>query len=181
MIQRLRERCNVIVEPVIDIDYTKEFPSIGSMSPFERGMLHTMHRYFVHRISEDTALMLQESVLLVSRGIYDSLAYTQCYLRTGEIDATQAERLHRIAESFPKDPSTIVLNPSPHVILERLTKRRSAGTRAERDRLFRTQDTKAFVENLQNEFSKLRALPNVLYLEDNEDQEIDVALAWLGS
>lgn len=165
-----------------EIDFLKEYPSMPNMNMFERCLLRLYHRFYTaeltEKISKDT-----DSIILVDRGIHDSLAYSNVEYGLGEMDAAHHNLLIQIGNTCVDmlKPYTIILNPPVDVIMDRLHKRKLEGTRPEREILCAREDTQEYVERIHNEFEKFKNEKNVLYLTDNDLTAEALVTEWLKS
>lgn len=179
LIENLISRYDKFQENKYDIDFLKDYPSIKTMNSFERCLIRLYHRYYVQNYSWKEAKKNNDSkITVVSRSVYDSLAYIDTYNNLNKFSDQQYSILKKVMEGVDRYPYTVILNPAPDIIMERLMKRREKGVRKERDTVFKGEDTYEFISKLYESFSKLKKYPNVLYIEDNGEKEIKLIDEW---
>lgn len=178
LIKKLALEIEGFKENMFDIDFLTEFKSIRLMNDFERCLLRLYHRIYIMNYIRNNSAQ-SDFVQLVSRSVYDSFAYIDTYFEIGEINSKQYGLFEKIKENLDYYPKTVILNPSLDLNLERLENRRRKGERKERDRVFRKEDTRSFLQILHNNFAKYKTSENVLYLENNTEQDINKIKKWL--
>ncbi len=161
-----------------DINFLKYFNSISVMNDFERCLLRLYHRMFVANYAEQYSKK-SDKTILVSRSVYDSFAYIDTYYQMGKINDFQFEIFKNIKSSLSILPDTVILNPSVEIIMERLEKRRSNNERPERDATFRNEDKEQFVKLLHDNFEKYSEDKNILYITNNEIEDIKKINDWI--
>ncbi|MFD1956887.1 AAA family ATPase [Paenibacillus thailandensis] len=164
LINKLKAKHDIFFENDFDIDFLTEFPNIKKLSNFERCLIRLYHRIYLTSHANSLAAGNPEKVIITSRGIYDSAAYIHTYKKLNWFSSENSEKLNFIVNNSGFNPYTIVLNPPPEVVTERLEGRRSQGTRKERDEVFISEDSKEFVESICEYFRSLKNNDNVLYL-----------------
>lgn len=179
LVEKLKRHSNIFTDNDFDIDFTVDFPSIASLSDFERSLLRLYHRFFIANYANILAKENPGKVILTNRTVYDSEAYIRAYKDLGWISEEQYNKLEKIIKNLTYRPRTIVLNPPVEVIIGRLEKRRVSATRTNRDRIFKNEDSDIFVGRLHSYFEDLRDQQNILYIEDNGDEEVDKIMSWL--
>lgn len=177
LIEKLLKADLSLCESSFEIDFLKEFPTISYMTPYERCVLRTYHRLFV---GEYNTRKEGNDIILVSRGIYDSIAYGATEYALGEMTKEEYGVLQKInALGIARRPLTIILNPPVDIILERLTERRKKGTRKERDIMCAREDTYEYVKLVHDELEKYKDNADVLYILDNDKDNIEKVLEWI--
>lgn len=171
----------IFLENDFDIDFLKECPSISTMTHFEKCLTRLYHRMYVTSYSESVAADYPGRAILTSRGIYDSLGYINSYEKVGWLTKEQARKLNFIVTNPHILPHTIILNPGPDVVKERLNARIKNGSRSNRDKVFNYEDTDEFVEILCTSFEAMKDYPNVLYLEDNGEEDMQRVRNWVSN
>ncbi|MFC6232547.1 deoxynucleoside kinase [Paenibacillus allorhizosphaerae] len=179
LIDKLLSNYGMFVENSFDIDFISQFPSIKTLSHFERCLLRLYHRIYISYYADQFAQMQNGKVTLVSRGIYDSEAYINVYKEYDWITGENSNTLDFILRNNTYTPYTIVLNPPVEVIMQRLEKRIETGVRGTRDKVFKIEDTYEFVKSLHNQFMLFKNRKNILYIEDNTEKEVEAILHWI--
>lgn len=179
LLKRLLSKSELFIESNFEIEFASQFPSIKSLSNFERCLLLLYHRIYNLHYAGNFAGKRKGSVILATRSIYDSEAYINVYKEKQLMSDADFETLKFVLRNAVQAPFTIVLNPPVDVIMQRLEKRILSGTRGERDKAFKKQDTPAFIADLHKNFELFRNRENVLYIEDNNDDEINQILKWI--
>lgn len=174
-------KSDLFIENDFDIDFTIDFPSIASLSSFERSLVRLYHRFFVANYAHTLAKNNPDKFILTNRTVYDSEAYINVYKDLGWISESEFEKLNFVIKNFTLKPHTTILNPPLEVLKARLNKRRDVATRAMRDKIFKDEDSDDFIGKLHNQFKKFKNLPNVLYIEDNSEAEIQKIVKWAKS
>ena len=165
-----------------DIDFPSEFPTIKYMSHFETCLVRLYHRIYSAEYARQLAVKTPQRVVITSRGIYDSKAYIHTYHTLGWITRKQADKLNFVVDSIDETLyNTIILNPKTSVVSERLSIRKTRGERKERDILFNDEDTEDFLEILGDFFLSLKDKRNILFLEDNGEDDFIRIEEWLES
>ena len=179
LLEKLCSKYELFYENDFDIDSIKEFPSIKVMSHFERCLLRLYHRIYL----TDYATLLSEKhpdkVILTSRGIKDSEAYIKAYKDFDWISDDCYSTLEFVLNNFRYKPYTIILNPPFEVVKQRLENRRKQGVRILRDELFSHEDTDDFLKSICMHFEQFKNTERVLYLENNEEDDIKKIFDWL--
>ncbi len=178
LVNKLKNFSSLFMENDFDIDFTTDFPSISSLSHFERSLVRIYHRYFITKYAQDLAQVNPGKVVLTNRTVYDSEAYINVYKNLNWISKDQFKKLNFVLGNFTYRPYAIILNPPLQVIKKRLSKRRDEATRTNRDKIFENEDSDVFLENLCNYFKKFKEEDNIIYIEDNGQKEIKEILAW---
>lgn len=168
----------LFLENDFDIDFTVDFPSITSLSHFERSLIRLYHRFFIAHYANSLAEKHQDKFILTNRTIYDSESYINVYRKLNWISEAEFQKLDFIIKNFSMRPSAILLNPPLSIIKERLEKRRVEATRTNRDTIFESEDSDVFLENLHDYFEKFKSDKNILYIEDNGEAEIKKIVNW---
>lgn len=180
LVNKLLEKHNFFVENTFDVNFLTDFPSIQTMNHFEKCLLRLYHRIYSTSYANDQATKNPGKIVVTPRGIYDSFAYSKSYKDFNWMSDDCFSKLNFIIEHSGYKPYTIILNPAPEIVKQRLNGRRQIGSRKTRDKVFNFEDTDEFVTSLCNTFTTLKGLDNVLYLEDNSDKDIKKILSWLG-
>lgn len=175
----LSEKPDAFINNEFEIDFIKEFPSFSELSNFERSLIRLYHRYYVFQRNLTLKNQDDHKIILISRGIYDSIAYIETYYRLGIILQHEYDILHNVYSNIQYMPKTIILIPPVEVIMKRLGKRRNEKVRVKRDRIFSHEDTIEFVTMMHDIFEKFRDDVNVFYAVDNEDDDIKKIVAWI--
>ncbi len=180
LINKLVEKYECFSENDFDVNFLEQFSTIKIMNDFERCLLRLYHRIFIQSYASEKSNKKEEHmVTLVSRSIYDSFAYIETYREIGKFTFKELEVLLNVEEGIGDYPLTVILNPSPGIIMERLLKRRKTGARSERDKLFCKEDTYEFVCSLHDKFERYRDKDGVLYIEDNDESAMEQIYNWL--
>ena len=179
LVERLKNSADLFLENDFDIDFTVDFPSIASLSHFERSLMRLYHRFFVANYAQSLAKANPEKVILTNRTVYDSEAYINVYKKLNWISEDQFQKLDLVLKNFTYRPYAIILNPSSEVIKNRLGKRRDEETRTNRDKIFKNEDSDVFLENLHSYFESFRGKDNIIYIEDNDETAIQKIIAWI--
>lgn len=179
LIEKLKSVIDLFLENDFDIDFTIDFPSIVSLSHFERSLIRLYHRFFVANYAQSLSKRNPEKIILTNRTIYDSEAYINTYRKLNWISEDQYKKLHFVINNFSYHPHTIILNPPLEIIEKRLDKRREGATRENRDKIFEGEDSVIFLENLHDYFKGFRDRNNILYIEDNNEAEIKKIIDWV--
>lgn len=178
LINKLKES-NLFIENDFDIDFTIDFPSIASLSHFERSLVRIYHRFYLNNYAEKLVVQNPEKIVLTNRTVYDSESYINVYNSLGWITPHQFEKLNHVLQNFSIQPYAIVLNPPFETILQRLQSRRDQAIRTNRDKIFQNEDSDEFLLHLRDYFEKFKNNEQVLYLEDNSDAEIAKIINWV--
>lgn len=180
LINRLKAlRPDCFIENAFDIDFLNCFPNFQSLNHFERCLIRLYHRYFQFNYNLGQSTQNQEQTILGSRSIYDSIAYIETYRKLEIISSDDFALLSSVYENISPLPFVIVLNPSVGTISYRLEKRRVSKEREKRDSAFAFEDTLDFLSIIHAEFEKVKSVPNVLYLTDNMDEDINKIFHWI--
>lgn len=178
LLDRLKKESDLFLENDFDIDFTVDFPSITSLSHFERSLIRLYHRFFIAHYADLLAEKNPGKFVLTNRTIYDSEAYINVYRKLNWISESEFQKLDFIMKNFSIRPRTILLNPPISVIKARLEKRRREATRINRDEIFKSEDADIFLESLCSYFEKFKSDKNILYIEDNGEVEIKKIINW---
>ena len=154
-----------------EIDFVKEFPSIKSLSHFERSLIRLFYRKFRTDYANSITKNIYNKIILTDRSVYDSIAYINVYKKLDFI-------LKGLAVG---NPNVIILNPPCEVIKSRLNQRKIKGKRGMRDAMFKHEDTDLFIHLLHNAFKRFKHKPDIIYIEDNSDEEIGKILSQIKS
>jgi hypothetical protein len=111
LIRKLFQKYDIFIENDFDIDFVTEFPSIKSLTDFERCLLRLYHRIYLTNYANKLAEDHPDQVILTSRGVYDSQAYIHTYHQLGRIPEDKFKTLDFISNHLHITPYTIVLNP----------------------------------------------------------------------
>lgn len=179
LVDKLKESSDLFLENDFDIDFTIDFPSISSLSHFERSLMRLYHRYFIANYAQRLAKENPGKVILTNRTVYDSGAYIKAYHELKWISEDQFQKLNFVVKNFTYRPYAIILNPPLEVIKNRLVKRRDEATRTNRDKIFKNEDSDIFLENLHNYFEGFKGKDNIVYIEDNDENAIQEVIAWV--
>ena len=179
LINRLVSEHNIFQENDFEIDFTQEFLSIKTMNHFECCLLRLYHRLFARSHADELAQNNLDKVIISSRSVYDSAAYVKSYQEMGWLTPGQMDRMNFILGHSEPVPYTIILNPPADVVKSRLEKRHALGSRKLRDKIFSYEDTVEFVESMSLSFAAFKGHKNVLYIEDNGDEEINAIVEWV--
>ncbi len=166
------------IENDFDIDFTVDFPSIASLSSFERSLMRLYHRFFIAHYALELAKRHPEKIVLTNRTVYDSEAYINTYQKLRWITEGEFKKLHFGITHFAHRPYAVVLNPPLEVLTHRLNKRKRAATRTARDRIFKKEDSFLFLKQLHAYFTTFKKNPRVLYLENDGPREIKQIISW---
>ncbi len=177
----LLTQSSTFVENDFDIDFTTDFPSLSSLSHFERCLMRLYHRFFITNYARTQSLEHPERCIITNRSVYDSEAYTNVYRDLGWISEAQFQKLTLVLQNFNPRPATVILNPPVEIIKQRLHGRRSAATRVNRDTIFANEDSDEFIERLQAYFATYKNEENVLYLENNDQNEQVQVSRWVNN
>lgn len=170
---------DIFIENDFDINFIKECENFPSLNNFEKCLVRLYHRIYLTNYARSYSNDNPNKTIITSRGLFDSLAYINSYLKMGWITPDQAEKMKYILGHPDNEPNTIILNPKFEVIRERLNYRIQKGSRKNRDKIFSYEDTEEFVAVLHKEFSKMKSFPNIIYLEDNCEKEINQIVNWV--
>jgi len=179
LLEKLFARYDLFLENDFDIDFVTDFPHITVLTDFEKCLLRLYHRNYLTDYARLLARRHNQRVILTSRGVYDSEAYTRTYRDVGWINAEEYATLDFVLGNLGYRPYTIVVNPPVDVVWERLSRRRAAGVRKARDAAFKSEDTIAFLAIMSAHYKSMNNRPHVLYLEDNSDTDIEHIMVWL--
>ncbi|MBI4095006.1 MAG: deoxynucleoside kinase [Candidatus Liptonbacteria bacterium] len=179
LVDKLKNSSDLFLENDFDIDFTIDFPSISSLSHFERSLMRLYHRFFITNYAQKLAKENPVKVILTNRTVYDSEAYINAYHELKWISEDQFQKLDFVIKNFSLRPYAIILNPPLEVIKNRLGKRRDEATRTNRDKIFKNEDSDEFLENLYNYFTKFKNRNGVVYVEDNNEIAIQKITAWV--
>ncbi len=179
LINNLLNQTNIFTFNDFDIDFLSKFKSLKVMNSFELSLLRLYHRIFTAQYVTAKQDQFMEKNVLVSRGIYDSAAYSYTYNELGWISKEEYNILKSVQDNIPFKPLTIILNPSLEKLTYRLHKRRNEGNRKDRDKLFNKEDDIEFLRIMHNYFSKFKGTEGVLYIEDNESEDIKMICEWV--
>ena len=181
LIDRLKKASDLFLENDFDIDFTLDFPSMSSLSHFERSLLRIYHRFFIASYAQKLANKNPGKVVLTNRTIYDSEAYINAYHELKWITEDQFQKLNFVIENFAVRPHAIILNPSLEIIESRLSKRRGEATRTNRDKIFKNEDSNEFLDKLRNYFVKFENKNESIYITDNDDTAIQKIITWVNT
>ena len=87
--------------------------------------------------------------------------------------------LKKVFNQIPDNPYTVILNPTIEKNLQRLEIRHNRGERKERNNIFSREDTADFIVCMHDIVESYRDINNVLYIEDNDDENIDRVIGWV--
>lgn len=162
------------------LDFATALPTLSRMSNFERDLFRLYHRIFRSQHASLLARRHARAFILTDRSVYDSLAYIEADRSLRLISAAEHQMLRGVLASHLalERPYTIVLNPPLPVILKRLQKRKTAGTRRQRDSIFATEDDPSFLRLLRRQFQRLHGQPHILYLERDDEHAVGQIIAW---
>lgn len=182
LIKNLISKYSFVEKNSFEIDFLQEYPSMPTMNMFERCLLRLYHRFYVGELNLKKAHST-DRVILIDRGIYDSLSYSNVEFALGEMDENHHDLLIEIAKECLDilDPYTIVLNPQVDIINDRLKKRKLEGTRPERESLCAREDTLDYITKLHSEFEKYRSYKNTFYITNNGLEEERAVIQWINS
>lgn|SRR3989338_299739 len=178
LIRRLLDSSKKFMKNDFDIDFTVDFPSIASLTSFERSLIRLYHRFFIANYAHILSQNNPGKFILTDRTIYDSEAYINVYQELGWITKEQFAKLDFLIKNFTMRPYAVVLNPSLEMIKDRLNKRKSEATRIMRDKIFVHEDSDEFLELLSNYFKKFKNEARVLYLETDGETEVQKIISW---
>ena len=121
-----------------------------------------------------------EKILLCSRCVYDSVAYSRAYLQLGWINQKEYQQLEKITqEVFDKLPERVViLNPSLETLQKQLQKRWTTGERKW------NEENNAYLEAARIEFAGVYKRDitekNILYLSDEPlEKKVEKTVEWV--
>lgn len=180
LIKNLTSKYLFIEKNNFEIDFLKEYPSMPNMNMFERCLLRLYHRFYVGEMILKK-YNSTDKVIMIDRGIHDSMAYSKVEYMLNEMDNMHYELLCKIAKECLDilNPYTIILNPEVNTINERLKKRKQAGTRPEREVLCAREDTPDYITKLHSEFEKYKFGKNILYITDNDIKAEKNIIRWI--
>lgn len=181
LINKLKNSADLFLENDFDIDFTIDFPSISSLSHFERSLIRLYHRFFIANYAQGLAKAHLDKAILTNRTVYDSEAYINVYRELKWISEDQFQKLDFVIKNFTYRPCAIILNPPLEIIKSRLAKRRDEATRTNRDKIFESEDSDLFLERLHDYFETLKRQGNLIYIEDNGEEEIQKIITWVKS
>lgn len=171
-------KLDMFEENSFDLNFLQEFQSFKSLNNFERTLIRLYHRYFLTQYNINNER--EDKIKLVSRGLYDSIAYIETYQHFSMFECeNQYEYLKNVINKTQIEPYTIILNPDVDVIMYRLEKRRKAKQRPDRDGIFAMEDTREFLIKMTEIFDQFKNDKKVLYLTDNEEKDIERILSWV--
>lgn len=179
LIDKLRKSSDLFLENDFDIDFTIDFPSISSLSHFERSLMRLYHRYFIANYAQRLSKENPGKIILTNRTVYDSEAYVNTYRELKWISEDQFQKLNFVIKNFTYRPYAIILNPPLKIIKNRLDKRRNEATRTNRDKIFKNEDSDIFLNNLHNYFKIFKEEGNIVYVEDNNEIAIQKIISWV--
>lgn len=180
LVDKLKGASDLFLENNFDIDFTIDFPSISSLSHFERSLMRLYHRFFIANYAQRVAKENPGKVILTNRTVYDSEAYISAYRELKWITEDQFQKLSFVINNFTFRPHAIILNPSIEVIKNRLSKRRDEATRTNRDKIFKKEDSDEFLGNLYNYFTQFKDKKDeIIYIEDNDESAIQKIINWV--
>ena len=179
LVDRLKSSADLFLENNFDIDFTIDFPSVSFLSHFERSLMRLYHRFFIANYAQRLAKENPGKIILTNRTVYDSEAYINVYRDLKWISEDQFQKLNFVIKNFTYRPNAIILNPPLKVIKDRLSKRRGAATRTNRDKIFKNEDSDLFLENLHDYFESFKGKGDVVYIEDNDEAAIQKIIAWV--
>lgn len=165
----------------IEVDFSKEIPSIKHMTHYEKTLVRMLYRVVRNHRAREMQEANPGRIILTDRGGICSLAYARVYLRMGWITEIEYSSLQSIAEKLQLAFPTVILNPPIETIMQRLHARTQQQSRIERDKIFHDEDSAEFVRMLWEEFEAYASNPNVLMLRDNSPHEINRLSEWIGA
>lgn len=120
-----------------------------------------------------------DKCIIVSRSIYDSECYIETYHKIGWLDDEKYTFLMNVFNKMIEKPSTVILNSSVETIMERLNNRHINKEREERNDIFSKEDSLEFVSCMHKVLEKYKEYDNVLYIEDNDSNNIQKIIDWV--
>ncbi len=181
LINKLKENSNLFLENDFDIDFTLDFPSISSLSHFERSLVRIYHRFYLNNYADKLSKLNPDKAILTNRTVYDSESYINVYNQLEWVTGNQFQKLNHVLQNFVPAPYAIILNPPFQTILDRLQIRRDQATRTNRDKVFENEDSDSFLKHLRDYFEGFKNNNKILYIEDNSDKEIAQIIDWVKS
>ncbi len=160
LVDKLKNSSDLFLENDFDIDFTIDFPSISSLSHFERSLVRLYHRFFIAGYAQKLAKENPGKVILTNRTIYDSDAYINAYHKLKWISEDQFQKLNFVVKNFTFRPYAIILNPPLEIIKNRLDKRRNEATRINRDKIFKDEDSD-ILETIKLSLYQVRLLDRI--------------------
>jgi hypothetical protein len=164
--------------PAFEIEFLSQFRSFPDLEDWERCLVRLYHRMYIAQSNAEPRE--PGTCTLISRGVRDSEAYIRAYGKLGIIPPDKVDILDRVLAGDRQPCPTVLLNPPLEVVRRRLSGRREAKVRAERDALFSFEDTDEFLVALWEAFEDMTSREDVLLLRDNEAADIARAAAWIG-
>lgn len=182
LISKLIKNSDKFIKDDFEIDFSNEMESLSIMTIFEKCLIRLYHRFYIaERAIEKCRNSKCNKILIVDRSIYDSLVYIEVEYLLGELTKEQYKKLREITDSALEmiKPYTIILNPDPNEVVNRLNNRRIMGTRNKRDMLCYREDNIDYVKMMSIEFSKKYSNENMIHISDNEIDEIEAICKWI--
>ena len=179
LINSIIQKNDCFIENDYDINFLTEFPNIASLNDFERSLVRLYHRYYTMNYCINKGRTLDNKSILVSRSIYDSIFYIETYYKLGWLEKNNYKLLKKVFNQIPDNPYTVILNPTIEKNLQRLEIRHNRGERKERNNIFSREDTADFIVCMHDIVESYRDINNVLYIEDNDDENIDRVIGWV--
>ena len=182
LISNLAKNSERFIKDDFQIDFSNEMESLPTMTIFEKCLIRLYHRFYTAELAMKKCGDSDDNkVLIIDRSIYDSLVYIEVEYLLGELTRKQYTRLKDIVDNGLEmiKPYTIILNPNPNEIVNRLNKRKEMGTRKRRDELCVREDNIDYIGMMNDEFIKLYDNQNVIHIENNELVDIKIINKWI--
>jgi thymidylate kinase len=182
LISNLVKDSDKFIKDDFQIDFSSEMESLSIMTIFEKCLIRLYHRFYTAEFAikkcENTN---DDKILIVDRSIYDSLVYIDVEYMLGELTEKQYRRLREITDNAINmiKPYTVILNPTPTEVVQRLDKRRATGARKKRDELCAREDNIDYIKMMYDVFEKQYSCQNVFHIENNEDIDIELIRQWI--
>ena len=182
LINNLQQSCSdLFIENDFDIDLFLRFPNFKNLNSFEKCLIKLYHRYIQYEYIIHQPTQTAGKTTLVSRSIYDAIAYIETYKELNIISNDDYSFLASVYKNIKVCPYVIILNPDVDVIAHRLKKRRLTREREERDTVFAYEDTLEFLEIMHRNFYEMKKYNNVKYITDNDKKSMKEIIDWVTS
>lgn len=184
LISNLVSNSDKFIKDDFQIDFSNDMETLPTMTIFEKCLIRLYHRFYTAEFAIKKCMMSDddEKVLIIDRSIYDSLVYIEVEYELGELTKEQYLKLREIVDNSLDmiKPYTVVLNPNPNEIVNRLNKRRTEGTRKKRDQMCAREDNVDYIGKMNDKFVKIYRNQNVMHIENNEAKDIETINKWIG-
>ncbi|SHO43129.1 deoxynucleoside kinase [Anaerocolumna xylanovorans] len=182
LISNLIEDSDKFIKDDFQIDFSNEMESLPTMTIFEKCLIRLYHRFYTAQLAIKKCKNSEDDkILIIDRSIYDSLVYIEVEYSLGELTKEQYTKLKEIVDNGLEmiKPYTIILNPDPNEVVNRLNKRRLMGTRKKRDELCAREDNVDYVGMMNDQFIKIYTNENVIPIKNNESGELETIYKWI--